>query len=292
MRPDPGGGVAVEVMQPRFAALLFALGLCDLVYVNLGLGPELFASNVDAEAPATSEPRPEQPAPPPEQTGEAQGGEVANVTPAPARRSPIAGGVNPAPPAPAPSVDPLAPPSSANDLPLAPNPAEPPVDPAVAALPGSPDAPSSARPAARREPASEPAARDAVEAGRASAAELALLTADLTVAFPDTASAVLSRAAREELLLLATRLREHPSYNLRIVGHADSRGPRDFNKYLGNRRARAVFELLTAAGVPPEQLDLESRGEDEPAAVGASEEVWAANRRVEISIASERSETP
>jgi outer membrane protein OmpA-like peptidoglycan-associated protein len=131
-----------------------------------------------------------------------------------------------------------------------------------------------------------------VEAGRAGDAELTQLTADLTVAFPDTASALLTRAAREELLTLAARLRERPTYRLRLVGHADSRGTREFNKYLGGRRARAVFELLTAAGVAPEQLELESRGEEEPRVAGTSEEVLAVNRRVEIRIASERSETP
>jgi peptidoglycan-associated lipoprotein len=278
-------------MQPRFAALLFALGLCDLVYVTLGLGPEVFASNVDVEAPAMSEPG-SKPAPPAD-SAEGPGVEVVDVTPPPPSRSPSERGTGQGEPTGAPSHDPVVPPSSANDVPPAASPAHPPADPAAAsALPGSPDTPASARPAAAREPASEPAAQDAVDAGRARDAELELLTADLTVAFPDTASAVLSRAAREELLVLAARLREHPRYNLRIVGHADARGPRDFNRSLGSRRARAVYELLTAAGVPPEQLDLESRGEDQPLAVGASEESWATNRRVEISITSEGSETP
>jgi outer membrane protein OmpA-like peptidoglycan-associated protein len=41
-----------------------------------------------------------------------------------------------------------------------------------------------------------------------------------------------------------------------------------------------------------EQLQMESRGEDEPRELGTSEESWATNRRVELSIGIERSTTP
>jgi outer membrane protein OmpA-like peptidoglycan-associated protein len=48
--------------------------------------------------------------------------------------------------------------------------------------------------------------------------------------------------------------------------------------------------LLEAAGVAPEQVEMESRGEDEPLVSGTSEAAWAANRRVEISIRNAGSE--
>jgi peptidoglycan-associated lipoprotein len=98
----------------------------------------------------------------------------------------------------------------------------------------------------------------------------------------------LTGRARDELLTLAARLRAHPEYHIHIVGHADARGTREFNRDLGSRRAQAVFELLTRAGVARQQLETESRGEEQPRAVGTSESVWAVNRRVEITIGSER----
>lgn len=261
-------------MQPRFAALLFALGLCDLVLVNLGLGPEVFA-NGDEASPAPGRGAPTRSEPPPAPPAAV---ELARVTPptAPALEANVDPDPQGLPPAASDDTPPVA-----NELP-APGPAP---GAAQANVPG-------AAAGASLEAASEPAARDAVEAGRARDAELTALTTDLTVAFPDTASTQLTRAAREELLTLAARLREHPNYRLRVVGHADERGSREFNQYLGRRRARAVSELLTAAGVAPEQLELVSHGEDDPREVGASEDIWAANRRVEIVVASERSETP
>jgi outer membrane protein OmpA-like peptidoglycan-associated protein len=126
----------------------------------------------------------------------------------------------------------------------------------------------------------------ASESGRAAPASAVL------VAFPDKASSILTSRAREELLALAARLRAHPEDRVHIVGHADARGSREFNLDLGSRRARVVFELLVRAGVSRAQLVTESRGEAEPRVTGTSERVWAANRRVEISVGSEGSETP
>lgn len=274
-------------MQPRFAALLFALGLCDLIYVNLGLGPEVFASS---GAP---------PAAPPERgslsaRGDAPPVELARATPPAPPHGERSQGTLPDEDLPASSgADVVTPAPDPRGAPLAPGPNDDAAGTApTGARPGSAEARQGGRASLTLEVASEPAARDAVEAGRAGEAELTALADDLTLGFPDTASAQLTRAAREELLTLAARLRERPTYRLRVIGHADARGSREFNKYLGARRARAVFEILTAAGVAPEQLEIESRGEEEPRAVGASENVWAANRRVEIRIASERSETP
>ena len=102
----------------------------------------------------------------------------------------------------------------------------------------------------------------------------------------------LSDEARAQLLQLAAQLRAHPDYRIHIVGHADARGSREFNLDLGSRRARAVTELLARAGVSREQLEMESRGEDQPKVDGNSEQIWAANRRVEISIGVERSTAP
>lgn len=67
-----------------------------------------------------------------------------------------------------------------------------------------------------------------------------------------------------------------------IEGHTDERGTRDYNLSLGERRSRAVADFLIASGVPSQQLDVRSYGEENPVALEHSESAWQLNRRVEL----------
>lgn len=69
---------------------------------------------------------------------------------------------------------------------------------------------------------------------------------------------------------------------LRLEGHADERGSREYNVALGERRAVAVQSALVARGAGPGQLSVISYGEERPVDPGHTEEAWAKNRRVEI----------
>lgn len=80
----------------------------------------------------------------------------------------------------------------------------------------------------------------------------------------------------------AQYLTTHPAARLRLDGHADERGTREYNVGLGERRAQAVLQALTNAGVSPAQLSVTSAGEERPADPGHDEAAWAKNRRVEI----------
>lgn len=77
-------------------------------------------------------------------------------------------------------------------------------------------------------------------------------------------------------------LADNPKQRVRLEGHADERGSREYNLGLGERRARAVNELLRLQGVIVDQVELISYGEELPAAFGHDEESWQINRRVEI----------
>lgn len=84
-------------------------------------------------------------------------------------------------------------------------------------------------------------------------------------------------------------LRAHAAYlngnraaNLRIEGHADERGSREYNIGLGERRANAVRRFLEAEGVSPAQIGTVSYGEERPVAFGHDEISWAQNRRAEL----------
>jgi len=69
---------------------------------------------------------------------------------------------------------------------------------------------------------------------------------------------------------------------IRLEGHADERGSREYNIGLGERRSQAVRRLLLIQGASAEQISTVSFGEERPAAFGSDEESWALNRRVEI----------
>lgn len=69
---------------------------------------------------------------------------------------------------------------------------------------------------------------------------------------------------------------------VRLEGHTDERGTREYNMALGERRAKAVANYLAIQGVPRSQIETISYGEEKPVALGSNEEAWAQNRRVEL----------
>lgn len=73
-----------------------------------------------------------------------------------------------------------------------------------------------------------------------------------------------------------------PTQKVRLEGHADERGSREYNIGLGERRAQAVRRALLLQGVAEAQISTVSYGEERPAEAGSTEQAYAANRRVEI----------
>lgn len=80
----------------------------------------------------------------------------------------------------------------------------------------------------------------------------------------------------------AAYLTRFPDIEVRLEGHTDERGSREYNVGLGERRAESVGQLLQAYGVASRLLETISFGEELPAVEGHNEEAWAKNRRVEI----------
>jgi peptidoglycan-associated lipoprotein len=69
---------------------------------------------------------------------------------------------------------------------------------------------------------------------------------------------------------------------VRLEGHTDERGSREYNIGLGERRSQAVRRALLLQGATEGQLSTVSYGEERPAAAGSDEGAWTKNRRVEI----------
>ncbi len=80
----------------------------------------------------------------------------------------------------------------------------------------------------------------------------------------------------------ANYLAQNRNRKLRLEGHADERGSREYNMALGQRRASAVRNATSVLGVGNERVETISFGEDKPKANGHDEASWAQNRRVEI----------
>jgi peptidoglycan-associated lipoprotein len=80
----------------------------------------------------------------------------------------------------------------------------------------------------------------------------------------------------------AQYLAKNPSQKVRLEGHADERGSREYNIGLGERRGQTVRRALMLQGVAETQLSTVSYGEERPAAAGSDEQAYALNRRVEI----------
>ncbi len=71
---------------------------------------------------------------------------------------------------------------------------------------------------------------------------------------------------------------------VRLEGHCDERGTREYNLALGERRALEVRDFLIIKGVSGKKIRVVSYGEEKPIKSASNEKAWAENRRVEISL--------
>jgi peptidoglycan-associated lipoprotein len=89
---------------------------------------------------------------------------------------------------------------------------------------------------------------------------------------------VLTNEAKKVLETQAAWLRTYPNTKAMIAGHCDERGLREYNLALGERRAHASFNYLTALGVEASRLSTISYGKERPIVEGNTEEAYAQNR--------------
>jgi len=88
----------------------------------------------------------------------------------------------------------------------------------------------------------------------------------------------------EYMVLINTHaqlLAKHPELRMRLEGHADERGSREYNVALSEARARSVKSIMGIQGVGS-QIKTIGYGEELPAVKGHDRKSWAKNRRVEI----------
>ncbi len=86
----------------------------------------------------------------------------------------------------------------------------------------------------------------------------------------------------------ARYLMSHSGAKVMIAGHTDSKGSREYNIALGERRANSVAQRLRLAGVARKQIRVVSYGEERPVAFGDSPADFSLNRRVKLTYESIR----
>jgi peptidoglycan-associated lipoprotein len=74
-------------------------------------------------------------------------------------------------------------------------------------------------------------------------------------------------------------LSQHANMTFTIEGHCDERGSTDYNLALGDQRASAVRNALTAAGVSASRIKTISYGKEKPFCTESNEACWQQNRR-------------
>ena len=104
-------------------------------------------------------------------------------------------------------------------------------------------------------------------------------SSDFQPVFFDFDSYTLRTDARTALDADARLLRDHANLQVTIEGHCDERGTVEYNQALGEKRAQAARDYLTAAGVDASRLQIVSYGKERPFDPGHDEAAWAKNRR-------------
>ncbi len=89
-------------------------------------------------------------------------------------------------------------------------------------------------------------------------------------------------SVRSNLANIAGQARTNPKRRLLVRGHSDRLGTPEHNVTLSRDRAEAVADLLRRSGAAADQIEVEARGDSEPADKSDTPGGWAQNRRVEV----------
>ncbi len=97
-------------------------------------------------------------------------------------------------------------------------------------------------------------------------------------------SDTLTPEARALVADILTTVQGRTRPDVSIIGHTDSAGAAPANVALGPRRAELVRDLLLAAGLDGELVEIASHGETNPVVATPDNTAEAKNRRVEVTV--------
>ena len=107
-------------------------------------------------------------------------------------------------------------------------------------------------------------------------------SSDSFILYFDYDDTEIDEVSTRKIIEHANFMQDNPSLSLRLEGHADERGTREYNLALGENRALSVKEVLSLYNLD-DRILVVSYGEESPVMVGSNELAWEENRRVEFS---------
>ncbi|MVT11291.1 OmpA family protein [Chitinophaga tropicalis] len=139
-------------------------------------------------------------------------------------------------------------------------------------------------PDARKNITAAPAALKKAELKKEESAVVNTAFANLQFA---TAKAEIAASSLSSLDKMASLLKAHPGWHLKLSGHTDNEGSEAFNQTLSEKRSEAVKQYLVEKGVPAEKITTIGYGQTKPIATNNSKAAKEKNRRVEMEILTE-----
>ncbi len=79
-------------------------------------------------------------------------------------------------------------------------------------------------------------------------------------------------------------LKRWSSVRFTVFGHCDSRGTREYNLALGEKRAAAVRDYLVSLGIATSRIMTVSKGKEAPFCTDENDSCWQQNRRGHFTI--------
>ena len=90
------------------------------------------------------------------------------------------------------------------------------------------------------------------------------------------------KSSYQALLQLHAEYLKSSKAHMFVEGNTDERGTAEYNLALGQRRSEAVKKALASLGVPNNQIEAISFGEEKPKDSGTGDKAWRENRRADI----------
>lgn len=102
--------------------------------------------------------------------------------------------------------------------------------------------------------------------------------------FFDFDKATLRPASHHELDMLVKFMKENPTVKIKLCGHTDIVGNKEYNKELSQKRALAAYDYLVKHRIMADRLKYEGYGSDRPIGDNKTAEGRQLNRRTEVEI--------
>ena len=96
----------------------------------------------------------------------------------------------------------------------------------------------------------------------------------------------LTADAQNTLQRQAAWMQQYPEASVKVAGHCDERGTREYNFALGARRAEAARAYLVSLGVDASRIETISYGKERPLDPRSTDNAWSLNRNSTTTISS------